>query len=64
MPAPTNERQALERERTELLRQITAYRRELEDAPMKSKARRDRLEWQVRRDQKRLTEVEWRLAKY
>ena len=62
MPAPANERQALERERAGLLRQITVYRQELDDAPVKSKARRERLEWQISRDQKRLAEIEARLA--
>jgi len=62
MPRPLNSRQALEQERAELLRQITVYRQELEDAPVKSKARRERLEWQIMRDQKRLAEIEARLA--
>ncbi len=68
MPRPLNARQALEQERADLLRQIAVYQQELEDAPVKSKARRerldrrDRLQWQIERDQKRLAEVEAKLA--
>jgi hypothetical protein len=52
----------LEQERADLLRQIAVYQQELDDAPVKSKARRERLEWQIERDQKRLAKVEARLA--
>lgn len=62
MPAPTNERQALERERAELQEHIATYQRELEAAPAEQKARRERLQWQIRRDQKRMVEVQRRLA--
>ena len=62
MPAPTNERQALERERTELPGQLAAHQRKLDATPPEHKARRERLEWQIRRDQKRLVEIEARLA--
>lgn len=62
MPRPLNERQGLEEERAELLRQITAYRHELGNAPKISKARRERLEWQIRRNQKRMAEIEARLG--
>ena len=62
MPAPTNERQTLEQERTELPGQIAAYQRELDATPVEQKARRERLERQIRRDQKRMAEIEARLA--
>jgi hypothetical protein len=62
MPAPTNERQALEREPAKLPGQIAAYQRELDATPAEHKARRERLVWQIRRDQKRMAEVEARLA--
>ena len=62
MPAPTNERQALEQERAKLPGQIAAYQQELATTPAENKTRRERLEWQIRRDQKRLAEVEARLA--
>ena len=62
MPAPTNERQSLERERAELPSQIAAYEVELDATPAEHKARRERLAWQLRRAQKRLVEVEARLA--
>ncbi len=61
MPAPTNERQALERERTELPGQLAAHQRKLDTTPPEHKAHREMLTWQIRRAQKRLAEVE-RLA--
>ena len=62
MPAPTNERQALERERAELPGQIIATQDELAATPDENRARRERLGWQIRRDRKRLAEIEGRLA--
>ncbi len=59
---PTNERQSLERERAELPEQIAAYQRELDATPPENKPRREMREWQIRRAQKRLAEVERRLA--
>ena len=49
MPAPTNERQALERERDELPAHVTNYQRELDATPQENRERRERLEWQIRR---------------
>src|SRR5712664_2457731 len=49
MPRPLNERQSLERELAELPAQMVAYRHELENRPSISKARRERLEWEIRR---------------
>ena len=62
MPAPTNEWHALERERGELPDQIAAYQRELATTPAENKTRREMLEWQIRRDQKRMAEIGARLA--
>lgn len=62
MPAPTNERQALERERAELRQQVEAHKNELAIAVGVNKDRRERLDSQIRRAQKRLAEVEARLA--
>jgi chromosome segregation ATPase len=62
VPKPRNEREALEEERAELVRQIAGYRQELENALSLPKTRRERLEWQIRRDEKRLAEVKARLA--
>jgi hypothetical protein len=62
MPRPFNERQSLEQERTEIPGQIAAYRQELENG-RPHKARRERLEWQIREREKRLAEVEARLGK-
>jgi len=63
MPHPLNELQSLEQERTELPAQMAAYRHELENRPFISRARRERLEWEIRRVQKRMVEIERRLAK-
>ncbi len=62
MPSPPNERQALERERAELLTQMAACRRTLENAPPLSRAGRERLEWQIAAAERRMAEVERRLA--
>jgi chromosome segregation ATPase len=62
MPAPTNERQALERERDELPGQIATYQRELDATSAQNTARRERLERQIRRDRKRMAEVLARLT--
>jgi hypothetical protein len=61
MPRPLNTRQSLEQERDEIPRQIAAYRQELENGSP-HKARRERLEWQIGEREKRLAEVEARLA--
>jgi len=64
MPRPTNELQSLEHElREELPAQLAAYRQELENAPVISRTRREFLEWHIRRVQKRMVEIERRLAK-
>jgi hypothetical protein len=62
MPAPTNERQALERERDELPTHVANYQRELDATPQKHKERRERREWQTRRARKRMAEIEAKLA--
>ncbi len=62
MPAPTNERQALERERADLPRQLAAYQGDPDATAPEHTARRERLVWQIRRVQKRLTEIGARLA--
>ena len=61
MPRPRNERQALEEELAEIPGQITAYRQEMENG-RPHKARRERLEWQIREREERLAEVEARLV--
>jgi septal ring factor EnvC (AmiA/AmiB activator) len=63
MPAPTNERQALERERDELSAQLADYRREIAATGGEYQERRERLAWQIRRAQNRLGEVEARLTR-
>jgi hypothetical protein len=62
LPASINERQALERERAELPAHIANYQRKLDATPIESQERRERLERQIRRVQKRMTEVHARLT--
>jgi hypothetical protein len=63
MPRPQNERQAWEHElREELPAQLVAYQQELA-AGQADKTRREFLEWQIRRVQKRMGDLEGRLAK-
>jgi len=61
-PRPLNERQSLEQERTELAEQLATHRREVENGSP-HRARRERLGWQIRKAEKRLAEIEARLAK-
>jgi hypothetical protein len=63
MPAPRDERQILERERAELPAHVANYQRELDATPQQDKARRERLEWQIRRVRNRLAEIETRLGR-
>ena len=62
MPAPTNERQALERERAELPAHVANYQRELSVTPQANRERRECLEWQIKRVQKRIAEIHARLT--
>jgi chromosome segregation ATPase len=62
VPAPRSERQSLEQERAELPGQISAHQAELAATPAANKARRERLDWQIRNLQKRLRAIEARLA--
>jgi septal ring factor EnvC (AmiA/AmiB activator) len=62
MPAPTNERQALERERAELPAHIANYQRELDATPQENRDRRERLAWQIQRVMKRMAEIQARLT--
>ena len=63
MPAPTNERQALERERAELPAHVANYQRELNATPQENGERRERLAWQIQRVEKRMAEVQERLGR-
>jgi hypothetical protein len=58
---PSSEHRKLEQELAELRGQIAAHKNELAIRAVK-KARRERLDWQIRRTQKRMAEVERRLA--
>jgi len=62
MPAPTNERQALEREQADLPEDLAAYQKELAARAPADKPQRERLAWQIRRVQKRMAEIEARLT--
>jgi hypothetical protein len=62
MLSPTNEQQALERERAELREQVAAYQRHLDVTAAEDTARRERLTSQIRRAQKRMAEVHTRLG--
>jgi hypothetical protein len=62
MPRPLNERQSVEHDlREELPAQLAVYQQELA-AGQADKTRREWLEWQIRRAQKRMVEIERRLA--
>ena len=63
VPRPLSEREELEREQDELPAQLAAYQRELATTPATFKERRERLEWQIKRVQKRMADVKARLAK-
>jgi hypothetical protein len=52
----------LEQERAEMPGQIAAYQRDLAAIPAHDKTRREMREWQIREREKRLAEVERRLA--
>jgi hypothetical protein len=61
---PRTERQALEHEREiELPAQLANYRQELDATPPTFRERRERIEWQIRRAQKRMVELQARLSK-
>jgi hypothetical protein len=65
MPAPTNERKAWEREqREELPAQLAKCQEELATTPLESRERRERIEWQIRRVQKRMADLGARLAAF
>lgn len=63
MPAPCNERQSVEHERDEELPSLLeALQAELAATAPGHASRRERIEWQIRRAQKRLVEIAARLA--
>jgi hypothetical protein len=62
MPAPKNDRAALERERDELPSLITSYERELLATPIEEMEKREQLRWQLRLAKNRLAEINSRLT--
>jgi hypothetical protein len=64
MPRPRSEREVLEHERNvELPAQLAGYHKELEATPQENKERRERLEWQIRRAEKRMAALRARPAR-
>ena len=61
MPTPPNECCRRELELTEFPGQVAGYRQDLAETPAQDKTRREMLEWQIRRHQKRMAEIEERL---
>ena len=63
MPRPVTERQAWEHElREELPALLAVHQQELATTPAQRRELREWLEWQIRRVEKRMAEVEARLA--
>jgi hypothetical protein len=62
MPAPKDDRAALELERDELPALITTYEHELLATPVEEQEKRERLRWQTRRAERRLVEINARLT--
>jgi len=62
MVRPFSEREAWVQEQAELPAQITAWQRDLDATPAENTARRERLAWNIRRDQKRMAELDARIA--
>jgi len=62
MPAPNDERQALEQERCELRARLTTDHQELEVTPPQTRTRREFLVWRIRQAELRLAAIEARLA--
>ena len=63
MVRPFNDRQAWAQERAELPGQIAAWQRDLGATPAENTARRERLAWNIRRDRKRMAELDARLGR-
>ena len=63
MPRPKSEREALEQELNELPVLIANYQRELDVTPVDFQERHERLQWQIRRAEKRMAEIRGRLAR-
>jgi len=62
MPGRFIERQSLEVELAELKVDIASYQAELNALPLDAKAQREMRTWQIQRAQRRMAELEARLA--
>jgi hypothetical protein len=62
MPAPKDDRAALERERDELPALINTYEHELLATPVEEMEKREQLRWRLRLAEKRLAETNARLT--
>ena len=63
MVRPFNEREAWVQERAELPAQIAALQRDLDATPATHTERREGLTWKIRRAEKRIAELDARLAR-
>jgi uncharacterized coiled-coil protein SlyX len=62
MPCPKSEREAWQEELNELSALIAGHQSELDATRVEDKERRENLLWRIRRDEKRMAELEKRLA--
>ncbi len=62
MPGQPTERQSLEVELAELTVDLASYQAQLKALPLDAKAQREMRTWQIQRTQRRMAELEARLA--
>jgi len=62
MSPPLTERQSLETALAELTKDLVCYRAELDAMPLDAKARRQMKTWQIQRAQRRMADLQARLA--
>ena len=62
MPQILTERESLEQQRQQLFTRLAGYQAELDMVPVDKRERRESLDWQISRAQKRLAYLEARLA--
>ena len=62
MSPPLTERQSLEAALADLMKDLACYRAELDAMPLDDKARREMKTWQIQRAQRRMADLQSRLA--
>jgi len=62
MSRPFSERESLKVELAELANDLACYRAELDAMPLDAKTRREMRTWQIQRVQRRMADLEARLA--